>query len=111
MQQINLEGRLWQPPQPTDPLALHVLLVLQDGRTHGRQSIAAELGANVRQVRGAVSVLRHLGWPVCFGDSGGYRLSWASEDLDALERKYRRQALSELRTLRLIRRARQNMVA
>jgi biotin operon repressor len=109
MTQITLDGAAWVPPQPLDPLALHVLLVLQDGRTHRRQSIAAELGANVRQVRAAVSVLRHLGWPVCFGDAGGYRLSWAAEDLDALERKYRRQALSELRTLRLIRRARQNV--
>jgi biotin operon repressor len=109
--QITLDGAAWVPPQPSDPLALHVLLVLHDGRTHRRQSLAAELGANVRQIRGAVSILRHLGWPVCFGESGGYRLSWESDDLDALERKYRRQALSELQTLRRIRRARQNKVA
>jgi predicted DNA-binding transcriptional regulator YafY len=109
--QITLDGAAWVPPQPTDPLALQVLIILQDGRTHGRHSLSAEVGANVREVRRAVSELRQLGWPIGFGVSGGYRLSWATEDLDVLEAKYRRQALSELRTLRRIRRARQNRVA
>jgi predicted DNA-binding transcriptional regulator YafY len=107
VKQITLDGAAWEPPQPSDPLALHVLRVLQDRRTHRRQAIAAETGANVRQIRAAVAILRQIGWPVAFGKEGGYRLSWAAEDLDALELKYRRQALSELRTLRLIRRARQ----
>lgn len=86
---------------------MQALAILQDGRVHRRQSLASELGTNVRQARAAVARLRVLGWPICFGNHGGYRLSWATEDLDALEHKYRRQALSELRTLRLIRRARQ----
>lgn len=109
MQQITLDGAAWMPPQPSDALALQVLAILHDGRTHRRQSIAAEVGSNVRQVRAAVSLLRQLGWPIGFGARGGYRLSWAVEDLDALEAKYRRQAMSELRTLRLIRRARQRV--
>lgn len=112
MAQFTLEGAAWEPPLPTsDPLATQVLTILQDGRVHHRHALADNVRANVRQVRAAVATLRQLGWPIGFGAGGGYRLSWEPHDLDALERKYRRQALSEMRTLRSIRRARQRRVA
>jgi hypothetical protein len=107
----NGEGRPWEPPQPTDPLDLAVLAILRDGRTHRREDVSRAVQANLRDVRGAVSALRILGWPICFGDEGGYRLSWDDDALDQLERKYHRQALSELRTLNRIRRMRRNHAA
>jgi biotin operon repressor len=76
---------------------VQVLAILQDGRVHHRHSLAAEVGANVRQVRASVSRLRSLGWPVGFGASGGYRLAWERPTLEALLRNYRSQALAELR--------------
>lgn len=101
----------WQPPLPLDPLALAVLGILEDGTVHDRYVLAEMLQSNVRNIRGAVSDLRQLGWPICFGDTGGYRLSWNTADLDQLERKYHSQALSELRTLNRIRRARRTRAA
>jgi biotin operon repressor len=97
MQQITLSGAAWQPPQPTDALDVQVLAILQDGRVHRRQVLSVEVGANVRQVRASVSRLRVLGWPIGFGTNGGYRLSWERPALEALLRKYRSQALAELR--------------
>jgi hypothetical protein len=96
----------WQPPQPTDPLDIDVLAILRDGQVHDRHVLAVQVDCNVRQVRAAVSQLRQLGWPICLGPNGGYLLSWNVEDLDALERKYHSQALSQLRTLNRIRRMR-----
>lgn len=101
----------WQPPLPIDILALGVLDLLGDGQTHDRFRLATQVGASVRQVRATVADLRQLGWPVTYGQNGGYRLSWDDADLDALERKYQRQALSQLRTLNRIRRARRTRAA
>src|ERR1700730_6178040 len=100
MQQPTFDGAAFGPPQPdqpTDLLDVQVLAILQDGRVHHRHGLAAEGGANVRQVRAAVSRLRSLGWPIGFGASGGYRLTWERPALEALFRKYRSQALAELR--------------
>ncbi len=71
---------------------------MSGGVTHGLRAVVAEL--------------RMPGWPICPGTDGrGYQLSWDPADLDALERKYRRQALAELRTLRRIKRMRQHVAA
>jgi hypothetical protein len=111
MQQLMIEGRLHVPPQPTDALDVQVLAILQDGRVHRRQALAAEVGANVRQVRASVSRLRSLGWPIGFGDAGGYRLSWERSALEALLRKYRSQALAELRVHNRLKRVLQRWAA
>ena len=96
----------WRPSLPIDSFDLAVLAVLEDGHTHDRVALAATLRSSVRQVRRAVSALRTLGWPIGYGENRGYRLSWTDSNLDALEHKYRSQALSQLRTLNRIRRAR-----
>src|SRR5260370_27877604 len=100
MQQQTFDGAAFGPPQPTQPsdtLDVQVLAILQDRQVHHRHALAAEVGANVRQVRASVSRLRSLGWPIGFGSSGGYRLAWERPALEALLRKYRSQALAELR--------------
>lgn len=104
--QPHTSGPQWRPPLPIDPTDRAVLAVLEDGRTHDRVDVANTLHTSVREVRRSVSALRQLGWPVGYGENRGYRLSWAPGDLDQLERKYRGQALSQLRTLNRIRRAR-----
>jgi biotin operon repressor len=96
----------WRPPRPIDSFDLTVLAVLEDGRTHDRGELADTLHTSIRQVRRSVSELRTLGWPIGYGENRGYRLSWADTNLDALERKYHSQALSQLRTLNRIRHAR-----
>ena len=109
--QLRLGAAMWQPPEPSDELGLRVLRILQDGRTHDRVVLADRLDTNVRAIRAAVSELRQLGWPVGYGADHGYRLSWDDATLDALERKYHSQALSQLRTLNRIRRARRARAA
>jgi biotin operon repressor len=114
VQQTTFNGAAFGPPQPdqpTDALELQVLAILQDGRVHHRQALAAEVGANVRQVRAAVSRLRVLGWPIGFGATGGYQLTWERPALEALLRKYRSQALAELRVLSRLKRMLQRWVA
>jgi hypothetical protein len=111
MQQITPDGAAWVPPQPSDPLDVQVLAILQDGRIHHRHSLSAEVGANVRQVRASVSRLRVLGWPIGFGPTGGYRLSWERPALEALLRKYRSQALAELRVVNRLKRVLQRWAA
>lgn len=111
MQQITLEGAAWEPPQPTDPLDVDVLSILQDGHVHERDRLSVAVQANVRQVRASVSRLRLLGWPIGFGEGGGYRLSWEREDIESLMRKYRSQALAELRVLRRLSRLLQRVAA
>jgi biotin operon repressor len=112
MQQVTLEGRPWEPPQPSDPLDVQVLAILQDGRVHDRHHLAAEVGTSVRQVRASVSRLRALGWPIGFGDNGGgYRLAWERPALEVLLRKYRSQALAELRIFNRLKRVLQRWAA
>jgi biotin operon repressor len=101
----------WRPPLPIDPNDLAVLAILEDGQTHDRADVAATLHTSIRQVRRSVSELRRLGWPVGYGDDRGYKLSWNPTHLDQLERKYHAQALSELKTLNRIRRARRAATA
>ncbi|MGI9146033.1 MAG: hypothetical protein ACR2IK_05710 [Chloroflexota bacterium] len=112
MQQLTLpDGHPWEPPLPTDSLALAVLEILQDGRVHDRHVLADQVDATVRQVRAAISELRRQGWPICFGGQGGYLLSWDAEDLEQLLRKYRSQALAELRVINRLKRAMQRRAA
>jgi len=61
---------------------------------HHQADVATLVGVNVRQVRGAISRLRAVGWPIGFGDHGGYRLAWDRSALEALLRNYRFQALA-----------------
>jgi biotin operon repressor len=96
----------WRPPLPINTEDLAVLQVLEDGQTHNRVDVAATLHTSVRQVRRSVSELRRLGWPIGYGEDRGYRLSWEPTNLDRLERKYHAQALSQLKTLSRIKRAR-----
>jgi hypothetical protein len=112
MQQVTLNRPAHVPPQPSDALDVQVLAILQDGRVHQRHALAAEVGANVRQVRASISRLRALGWPICFGaDGSGYRLAWERPALEALLRKYRSQALAELRLVSRIKRMLQRWAA
>jgi biotin operon repressor len=101
----------WRPPLPINAEDLVVLAVLEDGHTHDRTVLAGTLHTSVRQVRRSVSELRRLGWPVGFGEDRGYRLSWEPTNLDRLERKYHAQALSQLKTLSRIKRARRAAAA
>jgi hypothetical protein len=71
----------------------------------------ASSAPNVRQVRASVSRLRVLGWPIGFGPAGGYRLSWERSALEALLRKYRSQALAELRVVNRLKRLLQRWAA
>jgi biotin operon repressor len=101
----------WRPPLPINTEDLAVLHVLEDGQTHDRTVLASLLHTSVRQVRRSVSELRRLGWPIGYGEDRGYRLSWEPTNLDRLERKYHAQALSQLKTLSRIKRARRAAAA
>lgn len=111
MNQLTLDGLPWEPPSPTDDLAIAVLDRLQDGRVHDRHVLADQVDASVRQVRRAISELRRQGWPICFGDQGGYLLSWDPGHLAQLLSKYRSQALAELRVHNRLKRAMQRRAA
>jgi biotin operon repressor len=105
VQQLTFpEGLPWQPPEPSDELGMRILAALNDGQVHDRHALAVTVGVSVRQVRAAVSELRALGWPICFGPRGGYQLSWKPDDIAALLRKYRSQALAELRVVNRLKR-------
>jgi hypothetical protein len=54
---------------------------------------------------------RVLGWPIGFGPTGGHRLSWERSALEALLRKYRSQALAELRVVNRLKRELQRWAA
>ena len=110
--QFMLNGAAFEPPSPSDPLDIHVLAILNDGRVHHRHALAAEVGANVRQVRASVSRVRALGWPIGFGSDGrGYRLTWERAALEALLAKLRKQALAELHVHNRLKRLLQRLAA
>lgn len=112
MQQLTLpDGQPWSPPLPTDDLALAVLERLQDERVHDRHVLADQVHTSVRHVRSVISELRRQGWPICFGDQGGYLLSWDPAALEVLLRKYRSQALAELRVVNRLKRILQRRAA